>query len=642
MAKKSGVVPQELQTWYDRIHAAEKLRQDVAERYGWDRIRKELKGEYKSVIGAMKGTPIVPVNLVHAFVRTAVPALYFRDPRFTANPKGVQYIERAKIIEPILNYRWQCLRMKHEMRKVLGDAIGWAGHGWIKTGYTAEAETRRTERASSQGKGKDATPVYETDTVIKNERIWAYRVSPNHIAFNSDESVDPPNDCRWISHELNKPLATVKKMYPGNDDLQATYMTAYDVAKDSSASSRGKGYSSATKGDQDRAGVEMVRLYEITDMDTGQILVLADDWWKPLQDARSFPYEFKGFNYSLLKFNDVPDEPYPYSDIYAAEPQIFEITKLLSMALNHVKRFNRQVFVRNGALTPTEKAKFQQGVDGAVIEYQGEMPQPMNYPQLQPDIYNILDRLQMIFDNIVGQSAFDRGSSTAVKTRTLGEVSTIQRATGTRAAEKLDMVEDFTEDIADKMLSLIRQYTDVPEFVAVTGLDPRMLNKLLTAPTSEMMGKMADETGFYFTKKDIQGKYDLQVVAGSTKPLAPDYRNELLVQILRFGQALGFQPGDPASNEVGRELFRGIEMLGVERAFEEKIQASAVQQSIQVLMQQKQQLEQQVAQVQQKGQAIAGQVQQAQAALAAMTQQMEQQRSVLPNGVVVPGGGGAL
>lgn len=525
-----------------------------------------------------------------------------------------------------MNYKWQVLGMKREMRKVIADAIGWAGHGWMKTGYTADVtETKREKK----GKKKGDTPEYETDTVIKDESIWSYRVSPTRITFNNDEAIDPPYDCRWIAHELIKPLDTVKKMFPDANDLKASFITTYDAAKDSDGN-KIRSYTGSNKSQSfDRSGIEMVRLYEITDMDTRQILLLADDYWKPLKDPREFPYEFKGFEYSMLRFNDVPDEPYPYSDLYAAEPQVWEITKLLSMALNHVKRYNRQLFMKKGAIDATEKAKMTQGIDGAVIEG-SEPPVPIEYAQLQVDIYNILDRLQVIFDTIVGQSAFDRGTTAQVKTRTLGEVNQIQRATGTRSSEKLDIVEDFTEEVAEKQLSLIRQYTDVPEFVAVTGLDPAMLNKFLQPPTAEMMGKMADQTGFWFTKKDIEGKYDISVVAGSTKPLDLDYRNELLVQILRFGQALGFQPGDPASAEVGRELFQGLEMLGVEKAFEEKLQVMGVQQQLQKLQQTKQQMEQQVQQLQARGQQEVAKVQDAQKALIQLNQVISARRMQVP------------
>lgn len=636
MAKKSTAVPEELQKWYDRIHNAESLRSKIANQYGWDRIRRQLKGEYKNVIGGLKGTPIIPVNLVHAFIRTAVPSLYFRDPRLAVNPQGKQYIDKAKIVEPALNYKWRCLGLKREMRKVLGDTLGPYGHGWIKTGYTAQAE----EVPKNKKKKIDTdTPQYETDTIIKGEQIWAYRVSPKHITFNNDEAIDPPYDCRWIAHELLKPLETVKKLFPGNDDLKASFLTTYDAAKDSEGNKVKNFTGSDRNQSYDRSGIPMVRMYEITDMDTGMIQLLAEDFYKPLIDPRSFPYKFKGFNFSMLKFNEVNDEPYPYSDIFAAEPQIWEIVKLLSMALNHVKRFNRQLVAKKNSLDKDEKAKLTQGIDGMLIEtLDGAPPVAINYPQLQPDIYNILDRLQMIFDSIVGQSAFDRGSTTQTKTRTLGEVKDIQRSTGSRSSEKLDLVEDFTEEIAEKIFSLMGQYVDVPEWVSVTGVDPAILNQILQPPSADMVGQMADNTGFYYTKKDLQGKYGIRVVAGSTKPLDFDYRNDLLMQILKVGQAVGIVPGSQASNEIGRELFNNLDMFGVEKAYEDQIQMQAMQNQMAQLAQKKQQLEQQVGQLQQKGQQTAAQIQQGQAVLTQLNQVIAAKRGAIP----VNGGQGAV
>lgn len=598
MAKKSNVVPHDLQVWYDRIHNAEDARKKISERYGWDRIRDEIKGDYRTVIGTLKGAPFIPVNLAHAFIRTAIPSLYFRDPKFAVNPQGSQYIQRARILEPVLNSTWASLRMKNEMKKVLADTLS-VGMGWIKCGYSAELEA---SEPPAQPKGKKSVeakdPQFQTNQTIKNEKIWAYRVSPRHITFNSDESIDPPYDCRWIAHEVHKPLETVKKMFPGNDTLGPSYFSGVSN-KDN------RKMLSAANITGMAGSVPMVRLYEVTDMDAGQIWWLAEDYFKPLADPKPFPYKFpgNGFQYSMLKFNPVPDEPYPYSDLFAAEPQMWEIMKLLSMALNHIKRFSRQMMVEEGILSKTEEAKFQQGVDGALIKMRKGStlpPTPIPYPPIQTDLYNILDRLQLLFDNIVGQSAFDRGSTTATKSRTLGEVDTIQRGTGNRSSEKQDVLEDFAEEVAGKIISLKRQFLDVPEFVAVTGMDPAQLNKILSAPTPELQGQMADSTGFQYTGKDIQGKFDISVVAGSMRPLDIDSRNQLLTQILRFGQALGLQPGDPTSNEIGLEIFNGLDMYGVAQSFEQKIALNGMEQQVQQLAQKRDQLMQQIQQLQQR------------------------------------------
>lgn len=596
MAKKSGVTPRELQVWYDRIHNAEERRKRIADKYGWERLQRELKGEYRELIGGvtgMKGTPIVPINLVHAFLRTAVPSLYFRDPKIAVNPNGAPSIMTARIQEPVINYCWTKLKMKREIKKVIADALLGTGHGWIKLGMNVVTEPSSRPKGSKSVEAKD--PAFTTDQVIKDEKIWAYRVSPWHITFNNDEAVDPPYDCRWICHELHKPLETVKAMFPGNDDLKPEFFSGVIPTESRRLREEDPGAAGA---------IPMVKLYEVTDMDSGLIFYLANDFHKPLADPKSFPYQFKGYNYSMLKFNPVPDEPYPYGDLFAAEPQIWEITKLLSMAVNHIKRFGRQLFVEKGTLSPSDMAKFEQGVDGAVIECnkgaisEGRVPTPTQYPPVQTDLYNVVDRLQLIFDNIVGQSAFDRGSTTATKSRTLGEVDTIQSATGRRSSEKQDVVEDFVEEVASNLLSLKKQFVDVPEFVAVTGMDVNQLNQVLRPPSPELIGRMADETGFWFTKESIQGNTEVSVVAGSMRPLDHETRNSLLVQILRFGAALGLQPGDPASNEIGLELFHNMDMYGVAQAYEEKIKAAGLQADIQKLTQVRDQLAMQVKQMQ--------------------------------------------
>ena len=600
MAKKSGVVPAELQAWYDRIHTAEERRRKVSEKYGWNRLKQELCGDYRKILGTLKGTPIIPINLVHAFLRTAVPSLYFRDPKFAVNPQSRMHIGRAKVLEPVANHTWAKLKLKGEVKKCIGDALLY-GHSWMKVGQTAVAGPADSAPSpKSRGSVAAKKPQFETDQVIKYEKIWAYRVSPWDITFNSDESLDPPYDCRWIAHRIAKPLETVKALFPGNDDLQASHTYGLPEKESDQDSKRlnNPGQNAVSGGSQGSSGaIPMVYIHEITDMDSGQLFYVADNYWKPLADPRDFPYDFNGFQYSMLKFNPVPDDPYPYGDLYAVEPQIWEITKLMSMALSHVKRFGRQMICEENSLTEVEEAKFQQGIDGALIKVRKGTalpPSPIPYPPVQTDLYNIIDRLQLLFDSIVGQSAFDRGSTAATKSRTLGEVDKIQASTGARSSEKEDIVEDFVEEVAGKIIALKKQFTDVPEFVACTGLDVQELNRLLTPPSAQYMGQMADETGFYFTKQDIQGEYDLKVVAGSIKPLDHNTRNEVLIQILRFGQALGLTPGDPASNEIGREIFGNLDMYGVAEAFDQKIEAMGLQNDIIKLKQIREQLVMQV------------------------------------------------
>ena len=69
-----------------------------------------------------------------------------------------------------------------------------------------------------------------------------------------------------------------------------------------------------------------------------------------------------------IAFNFIPGDPYPLSDIAPHEPQIIEITKVLAIELNHLKRWNRQIIVAPDFFSPEEEAKFKDGNDGAIIK----------------------------------------------------------------------------------------------------------------------------------------------------------------------------------------------------------------------------------------------------------------------------------
>src|SRR5207245_2900840 len=84
--------------------------------------------------------PVVPVNLVYAYVKTEIARLYFKDPWITVNAKRVEDIGSAQIAEQIVNYTWGELKLKSEIKQAILEAL-LIGHSWIKVGYVAEFGT---------------------------------------------------------------------------------------------------------------------------------------------------------------------------------------------------------------------------------------------------------------------------------------------------------------------------------------------------------------------------------------------------------------------------------------------------------------------------------------------------------------------
>jgi len=277
----------------------------------------------------------------------------------------------------------------------------------------------------------------------------------------------------------------------------------------------------------------------------------------------------------MLKFNPDPGKPYPLSDIGLIEAQIMEKIKLRSMQLNHLKRWNRQIFIDKGAISEEEVSKYQLGIDGAVIRPEPGGSQKVflpQYPPIQAEIFQVENLIQMDMDGIIGQSQVDRGAPAQTRTRTLGEVELIRSGSLSRSERKKDTLEDFMEEVCRKMIQLLKQFQLTPRYVRALGQDK--------AAIEEQLKERFDGVGLSFTKEDIQGDFDVEAKAGSTIPLSKENRLRILEEILRLGPNIGILPGGNVSRAVGREILRDLDMKEAERAYQEDAAALDMQMNL--------------------------------------------------------------
>lgn len=543
----------EVNKWLSRIQDAKKFRDRERDDQQWKRFLDEYKGKYD--VGAMATQmAIIPINYVFSYVHTEIPRLYFRDPYFAVNPKGIPYIQRAKILEVALNYLVSELNIKYEVYKALLDTLI-VGHSWIKFGYTGTFG-QITTAEDIKGNGKNKRPLDEVNEFVKSESLFVSHVPWEDIIFDTCAK-DPPYDCHWIAHKIVKPLKTVKE----SDTYKNTKQLTSNYKVDDKEFSGSK-------------DIELVELWEIWDKDSNSIYVVAEGSDSFLRNQPN-PYEMEGLPFSMLKFNHVPGKAYPLSDIALIEPQIMEKIKLRSMQINHLKRWNRQAFYRKGALDEEAISKYKLGTDGALIPVNAEdkslqdvlhMPQ---YPTLQAEIFQIENLIQLDIDTITGQTQTDRGAPAATRTRTLGEVELLQNSSLTRSSKKQDSLEDFMEEVAKKLIQLMKQFQLTPKYVRALGQDSAMI-------AQKLKGRF-DGQGLVFTKEDIQGDFDVEVKAGSTIPLSKENRLKVLTQLLALGPAMGVIPGGPVSQAIGREILRDLDIKEAERAWIEQEKQTNIQ-----------------------------------------------------------------
>ena len=225
-------------------------------------------------------------------------------------------------------------------------------------------------------------------------------------------------------------------------------------------------------------------------------------------------------------------------------------------------------------MSKEEMAKFAEGIDGAITERSvgSAPPVPTEYAAMQAESFQLDDLIQRDMDAVIGQTDVERGGQARTKTGTLGELKEQTAGTSSRSAKRQDMLEDFLEEEARKLISLIKQFQTTPKYVRITGM---------TAEEIQMafQGLNTDENGFYFTKDNIQGEYDIEVKSGSTLPMNRENKIKVMETLLQpqIAAAIGIVPSPIPPTQVGmalgKELIRELDLKTVEAAYDKQMAA---------------------------------------------------------------------
>jgi len=404
---------------------------------------------------------------------------------------------------------------------------------------------------------KEGEPSLEAGELVRDEELFAVRI-PWRNFVRDPYAVDGLYDARWVAQKVIKPLKAVKdsRVYKNTSDLVANF-----VAEPTDSDERPR-----IKVKRDEPATEMVVMWEVWDSDTWEVYTVVEGHDKYLL-KRPWPYKMDGYPFVLLRFSENPDEPYAPNAIWAWIPQLVEKVKVRSMMIDHIKRFNRQLFVEKGAISPQEKAKFQQGQMAAIIEVaQGKTPPaPIPYPQIQTDIYAVENRIDLDKDNISGQPNAVRSAPQKTQSRTLGEIDRLIAAFQSRQSDPQSLVEDFCSEIGYKLIALMKESLPGEKFVRATQEEAR-------AVVDAFGPEVFDGTGFRVTKEQIKDvEFDLDVKTGSTLPLDRQNRMQEMVSVVKLGPSIGITPGDEVSVVLGKNLISEFELKEVEVAYNRKL-----------------------------------------------------------------------
>lgn len=538
--------------WMDRVTVAKKSQEQWEDVSGAKRFEDEYNGKFDAVtFYGMKGQiPVPPINEVFAYVQADIAATNNRDPYISVNPKTGTVAE-AKLLETALNQEWRTLRTKEELELEIVDK-DLIGHGWHKVGMGIESE----------GEGDRLK--------IVKEGLYSMRVAWRDIVWNIGAQ-RPPKDCVWMAQRIVRPLMDVRRKYPNAAKLDGSPNPEVDT----------KTYQSALYKDDIKVAV----LWEIWDSESKMIYLIAEGLEdKYLSDPKPWPEYLGEFPFLMYWDFITANKPRPMSAIAPWEPQILEKMVILASAVNHVKRWNRQMLVKQGVISPEALDKYERGDDGAIIEHSGsgeidKHVKILDYGQLPADFYLIMDRLSGIENNVNGQPEFNRGGVTKTSTRTIGELELINQGAKGRVDRKIDRFETHMENIARHMLAHMKANYDVPMLVTVTGDTPE---EVITALGNHYN---PETRTVEFTPAEIQGEFDVDVKAGSTLPLDKMTKMRILETVMNTLGQVSSEGVSPLLNTIITELLDGFDIKSLEEAYrsEQEQEAEASQKEQQSL-----------------------------------------------------------
>jgi len=461
-----GAVP-DVKWWADQIREGEAFRKRFAQEEKWPLWRAFYRGTYES--------DVLPVNLFYAFLRSMIPRVYFRDPGVSITPRkaGPLHAALAQILQRVDNKLIRQMKTKDRMKRSIQNAFMF-GTGCLKLGFgaqyslTPDADT--TKAPVEERSGLRWRTEYRAG--IEPNMPWLGSVHPGHLVVPA--GLVEYDDAPWVAHMVERPIWDVM-----ND---TRLKDARKKLKAHRAVPIGTTVPKAP-GPVQRA-VETVKLYEIRDLRTARVMIIAPE---NLDEDLLFEPDEMQFNGSPSLFPvifNVDDEAFwGVPDSQILDPQQREINEINTQIMKHRRVSLIKFLYEINAITQEELEKaLSEDVLAGVQVSDIDKVKPIQISQIPQDLIQarqlIWETVREVFGfsrNQSGQFASRRGDTTAT------EAQIVHQASEIRLDERRDIMADVLSDIVRSMHRIIfahwrnEQVIDlvgpegVPIFVRFTG-----------------------------------------------------------------------------------------------------------------------------------------------------------------------------
>ncbi len=590
-----GDVPQK---WADRLHeyrseiAASKRKLLEDRRHEkWRKFRRLYSESSKS---HDPNVDAISVPVLFANINVTRSALTVNNPKFAVNPRNPSSAVAAMACEEVMNYEWYHHGHQEQIRAAVDDQLI-MGLGWVKVGYNLKthAEGAEIPGLTDTPAGPEGTfgGFPGADIPGFSQEFDALVEEASNIASSNPMHLEPAKNRQEIARQLREEGAIILEdhpwvervspfdMYqdPSATDLKKAQWVAQrvtyrlDAARDNPAWSPrvrkqlGAGQKSLVEhndGDEIRSSmdpdipgnpggseVQWVVVWEFYDLHEGlwcQFDDKADDFL-----IRPEPIPFKmGHPFRMIPNHRVPDEFYPIGEIEMLESLQAELNQTRTALFNDRKQNRAKWMVDkryldqdNGEqglahVLTSSKDNLIAAVDVGQQRNMSDIVVPIPSRDLNPDLYNNAAVSRSDINDISGVTEYQRGGgSTGASTAT--EAAIINDGALARLKEKQGRVEAFMGEVARAMLMLKLQYMSSRKTIRIVMGDPRFRER---AGALGLEPQKLEEY-FSFTRKDLQGEFDLIVVAGSSSAFNETQRKRQATDMLAttlplFGQGI--------------------------------------------------------------------------------------------------------
>lgn len=506
----------EIKIWFGRIERAQSLQ---------DRHAEERKQILKLYLGTFFGsqfnkteTEISEENFVYEYMQILISAIYARNPHIFVRTKNVRLGQFCETMETVINHYWYEKNVKQKMKRVIIDSI-LQTPGFMEIGYLLITEknkaVRQIENEFPELKETGKKEKTEEEQGIFDETIKEDDVFINHISSWDILFPDGYHIIRECPYIIKKQKITLDKLlanpsYKNTDKIRQRRNLNDQISPAAAYNMKALPRNNPYSGTDDELVV--ITLYHIFDRASRKMFTLA----KEVQDGELYEgewdYFIDGFPVYDLIFNEIPktDEDsnaFGLSDIVPMIPQLKELSLISSAMLRHRKRAGTVLLAKTGSISESQATKIQNAsdVDLILVDDNSEgAVRGFTPPALPQDFYALRG---LILEDLMRVSGYNQLLGVAKGIQTATESENVRQGAVLRQSEKVDIIEDFTVQVAKGLAGLIWQFIQ----------DKKRIEEIVGEQITEEMWPTLPEDKDE-ARRIIQRELLFRIEAGSTRP----------------------------------------------------------------------------------------------------------------------------